>query len=240
MSNKKSICIATPMYGGACTGVYTQSIIHAISYLNYKGFEISLITLFNESLITRARNILTEVFLRGGQEILLFIDADQSFRGEDIEKMYNEQKELLGAIVPMKDINWESVKIAANNGSDDLKSKTGLFNFNPIDEQMPNFLNAFEVENIGTGMMMINRSVFLKLQNHVQKYKHNSSEVYGIKLKDLMHNFWLTRIDETETLLSEDFNFCKMWQETGGKVYAVAYAEITHVGNYQFSGSLIK
>ena len=228
------------MYGGAWTGVYTQSLLQAVGYLNSKGYEISFLTLYNESLITRARNILTEVFLRSRMETLLFIDADQSFRGEDIEKMHNEQKELLGAVVPMKGINWDGVKIAVQNGKEDLSTSTGLFNFNPINEEMPDFLKAFEVYNVGSGMMMINKSVFLSLQDKVPKYKHNSTEVYSIKTNDIIHNFWLTRIDETETLLSEDFNFCKMWQENGGKVYAVAYAEIIHVGNYQFSGSLIK
>lgn len=236
---KKSICIATPMYGGACTGVFTQSLLFAVSHLNNKGYAVSFITLYNESLITRARNILTEVFLRSQFEYLLFIDADQSFTGEDIDKMFNEEKDLLGAIVPMKGINWENVKRAVKNGQEDLTKSTGIFNFNPLTNKMPDFSKVFEVENVGTGMMLINRRVFLELQHKVEKYKHNSSEVYGLKKDEVVHNFWTTKVDETETLLSEDFNFCKMWREHGEKVFAVAYPKIVHVGNYQFSGSLI-
>jgi len=228
------------MYGGACTGVFTQSLLYTVAHLNSQGYQVSFITLFNESLITRARNILTEVFLRSGSDSLLFIDADQSFRGVDIDKMYQEEKDILGAVVPMKGINWEGVRLAVKNGKEDLTTSTGIFNFNPINEEMPDLTKAFEVATVGTGMMLVKRQAFLDLQHKVEKYRHNSSEVYGIKTNDLIHNFWDTKIDEDGILLSEDYNFCKMWRDNGNKVYAVAYPEITHVGSYQFSGSLLK
>jgi hypothetical protein len=37
--------------------------------------------------------------------------------------------------------------------------------------------------------------------------------------------------------LSEDYYFCKKWQELGGKVYAAPWVQISHFGSYEFKGS---
>jgi hypothetical protein len=171
---------------------------------------------------------------------LLFIDADQTFRADDIERMYNEDKDILGAVVPMKSINWTSVREAVLAAKPDLHLYTGQFNINPIDENKnADFTKVFEVKYVGTGMMLINRNVFDKLSAAVKKYKHNTSEVYNIKRGQYIYDYWNLTIDEREELLSEDYQFCKLWRDIGGKVYAVAYPKITHFGTYGFNGKLL-
>ena len=235
----KSIFIATPMYGGMCSAGYTESLLNAVMELVSKGYYIQYCSLINESLITRARNTLTEIFLKSSCGYLLFIDSDQTFIASDIERMYNEQKDILGAVVPMKSINWTSVRSAAINAKEDLSLHTGMFNINPIDAtEKVDTSKSFEVKYVGTGMMMINRNVFNVLSEKVKKYKHNTSEVYSIKKGDYVHDFWNLTIDESEELLSEDYQFCKMWRDNGGKVYAASYPNIVHYGTYGFSGKL--
>lgn len=233
----KSIFIATPMYGGMCSAGYTESLLNAVMELVSKGYYIQYCSLINESLITRARNTLTEIFLRSNCKHLLFIDSDQTFIASDIERMHNEQKDILGAVVPMKSINWTSVRLAAINAKENLSIHTGMFNINPIDPtEKVNTSESFEVKYVGTGMMMINRNVFNVLSEKVKKYKHNTSEVYSIKKGDYVHDFWNLTIDESEELLSEDYQFCKIWKDNGGKVYAAAYPDIVHYGTYGFNG----
>ena len=55
-TKKQSILIATPMYGGMCTGHYTIATINTINNLRERKVEAFLANLMNESLITRARN----------------------------------------------------------------------------------------------------------------------------------------------------------------------------------------
>lgn len=236
----KSIFIATPMYGGNCTAGYTESLVNTVMQLVSKGYYVQYCSLINESLITRARNTLTEIFLQSSCKHLLFIDADQTFRADDIERMYNEDKDILGAVVPMKSINWTSVREAVLAAKPDLHLYTGQFNINPIDENKnADFTKVFEVKYVGTGMMLINRNVFDKLSAAVKKYKHNTSEVYNIKRGQYIYDYWNLTIDEREELLSEDYQFCKLWRDIGGKVYAVAYPKITHFGTYGFNGKLL-
>jgi len=235
----KSIFIATPMYGGNCSGIFAESLALAFKGLIDLGYDVKYCPLYNESLITRARNILSEVFIREKADYMLFIDADQSFDYNDVHKMILEDKNILGAVVPMKQINWKMVKEAAQIGLSNIEQYSGAFNFNnKKDDILPDFSKPFEVEHIGTGMMLIKREVFVKLESSFLKYKHNSGELYDIKHNDSITEFFTTSIDEEGYLLSEDFHFCKTANENGYKIHAVAYPKVAHAGTYFFKGSL--
>ena len=233
---RKSIFIATPMYGGNCSGIFAESLALVFKGLMDLGYDVKYCPLYNESLITRARNLLVEVFLKDGSDYLLFIDADQSFRYQDIDRMVKEDKDVLSAVVPLKTINWNTVSHAARNGKDNLGDYTGVFNFNC--ESSFDFEKPFEVKYAGTGMMLIKREVFINLKESVEKYKHNSLSLYNINYDDLIAEFFTTSIDKEGYLLSEDFHFCKIASDNGYKIYAVAYPEIAHAGTYFFKGSL--
>jgi hypothetical protein len=237
----KSIFIATPMYGGMCSGIYAESLAKSIKGLIDLGYNINYCPLHNESLITRARNILTEVFLKTNSDYLLFIDSDQSFEYQDIHKMICEDKEILGALVPMKKINWEAIEMASKFQENNLEDFSGVFNFNPLmstNGVTPDLSKAFEVEYIGTGMMLIKKEVFYKLKTIVPKYKHNSGLVYGINDGDIVHEYFSTSIDSNSNLLSEDYHFCSIAKTQNYKIHAVSYPKIYHAGTYFFKGKL--
>ena len=53
---KKKLFVATPMYGGMCAGMFTRSIADLSALCTQYGIPLQFYFLFNESLITRARN----------------------------------------------------------------------------------------------------------------------------------------------------------------------------------------
>ena len=235
----KSIYIATPMYGGNCSGIFAESLAHGIKGLTDLGYKVKFCPLYNESLITRARNILTELFLRENYEYLLFVDSDQSFDYIDIHQMIQEDKGILGALVPMKQLNWDVIEMASQLGKGNLELYSGMFNINLIENDgIPDFDKPFEVKYIGTGMMLIKKDVLLTLKPSFLEYKHNSGEMLTLSSGDVITEFWTTSIDEHGTLLSEDYNFCRVAKEKDYKIYAVAYAAIMHAGTYFFKGML--
>ena len=61
---KMKIFLATPMYGGQCYGLYTKSLMDTTSTLMHHGIEMQIYYLFNESLVTRARNYCVHNFLK--------------------------------------------------------------------------------------------------------------------------------------------------------------------------------
>ena len=243
MSKKnKSVFIATPMYGGMCHGSYAKSVFNTMKHLFDNGHEVQYRDMYNNSIITEARDLFTHMFLNSGCDYLLFVDADQSFKPEDIVEMMKEDKDIIGGVVPKKRINWTSVAEAAKYGvSPEMLSKfSGEFNLAliPGQDQPEDFTKSFEVSHIGTGMMLIKRSVFEKLKEHVREYTYSGVGVLGANAGDKMYEYWKTDISDNGTLMGEDVNFCNMWRKIGGKVYAAPYAKTTHVGSYIFEGTL--
>jgi hypothetical protein len=233
------IFIATPMYGGQCNGVFTKSLISLIDMLKANGHQVVFYDLYNESLITRARNTLTAEFLNTDATHLLFIDADQGFGADGIVKMITEDVPILGAAVPMKGINWERVKKAALDGKPNLDEHTAIYNLNitrqeDLDSLKANPTKIVPVHNIGTGLMLIQRHVFEELKDSVETYKTDQPKMYSIEKNSEVYNFWTLSVDENKRLLSEDYNFCKLWRDKGNQVYLAPYVKVTHAGSYWF------
>ncbi len=73
---KHKLFVATPMYGGMAHGMYVKASLDLQAIMSKYGVETRFSFLFNESLITRARNYLVDEFLRSDCTHLLFIDSD--------------------------------------------------------------------------------------------------------------------------------------------------------------------
>ena len=234
------LSIATPMYGGNCKGVYTEALINLIFQLSSRGHQVRYLKIYNESLITRGRNALVRQFLSTDDDALLFIDADHSFNVEHVIKMVESGVDLIGAIYPMKNINWARVREAVLRGEEDLPSYSGFFSANLKQGTTTVVLDKpLEVDNVGTGMMFISRNVFEQMTPHCGTYAHHGHD--GVmNLEDRVIEFFKTEIDEIGVLLSEDFYFCRQWQKLGNKVYAAPWVHITHAGEYEFAGNFMK
>src|SRR5210317_1932527 len=81
---KRKIFVATPMYGGLCHGMYTKSTADLARLCQHYGIDVRFFYLFNESLITRARNYCVDEFLRSDYTHLMFIDSDIGFDPNDV------------------------------------------------------------------------------------------------------------------------------------------------------------
>ena len=113
---KKKIFVATPMYGGMCSGMYTKASADLATISTQYGMDIRFFYLFNESLITRARNYLVDEFLRSPYTHLMFIDSDIHFNPNDVLTLAALDKDIIGAPYPKKCIAWEKVRNAVDAG----------------------------------------------------------------------------------------------------------------------------
>lgn len=236
--------ICTPMYGGQCYGFYAQSLLQLNNVLRDNNIQSMMSFMFNESLITRARNALAHQFLKTDCTHLMFIDADIRFNAYDVLPMLSADKDVIVGIYPKKEINWGTVKRAIDSGVevDNLKHFTGSFVVNlvgyagevtvPINEPV-------EIWNGGTGFMIIKREVFDKLSEIVPSYTNDVNDLAGNIKADEIKEFFATSIEPgTNRLLSEDYHFCRIWREAGGKIFAAPWAHLAHIGTYMFEGAL--
>ena len=95
---RPSLMIATPMYGGMCTGHYVQGLLMTMNKMREIGVNVAWCQIMNESLITRARNELARVFLASDHDYLMFIDADIGFDGEAVAQLMLADKDTVCCI----------------------------------------------------------------------------------------------------------------------------------------------
>ena len=250
---KRKIMVCTPMYGGMCSGQYSKSCTDLGILATQYQSPLSFHYLFNESLITRARNYLVDEFLRSDFTHLMFIDSDIGFDPNDVLGLAaiadpESDKDIVCAPYPKKTIAWEKIKRAVDKGFADEKPQhlekfVGDFVFNPapgtselkVDEPC-------EVLEGGTGFMMIQRSTFDK---YMEAYPELAYTPDHVRTKHFdgsrkIFAFFDTVIDkETNRYLSEDYMFCEWARNINLKVWMCPWMQLTHMGAYMFGGSLV-
>lgn len=244
MTDKKqpSLMIATPMYGGMCTGHYMAGVLETLNVMRSRGIMTFWAQVMNESLITRARNDLTRLFLDGKFDYLMFIDADISFNGLAVATLLDADKDIICGVYPKKEVDWAKVEAAAKEGKDNLKDYGGAFVLNMVSNTATSDAKGcIEVRHGGTGFMLIKRKVFEDLIPHVPTYRTSTvKDANGEYIKPLTHEFFATSIDESGALLSEDYHFCELWRKHGGQIFANPFIKLDHVGTYVYTGDIVK
>lgn len=249
---KFKLFVATPMYGGQCAGMYTRSVADLSAMCARYGIHLQFYYLFNESLITRARNYCCDEFLRSECTHLMFIDSDIGFNPNDVLcllalMIQNEKYDVIGGPYPKKCISWEKIKLAVDKGlADDnasvLENFVGDYVFNPKSGAKTISLHEpVEVSEIGTGFMMLDRKVLEKYKSAYPdlSYKPDHIRTEHFDGSREIHAYFDTIIDpETKRYLSEDYMFCYNVQKMGGTVWFCPWMKMYHVGSYVFGGSL--
>jgi len=177
---KRKLFVATPMYGGMCAGMFCRSTNDLSALAVHYGIEVRYYYLFNESLITRARNYCVDEFMRSDCTHLLFIDSDIGFNANDVLTMLALQSDeseydVLCGPYPKKCISWEKIKQAVDKGIADqdpniLEKFVGDYVFNPAGGKTEiQIAEPAEVLESGTGFMMIKKAA---MQKFADAYPH--------------------------------------------------------------------
>jgi hypothetical protein len=250
---KKKLFVATPMYGGQCAGMYTRSIADLSAFCARYQIPLQLYYLFNESLITRARNYCVDEFMRSDASHLMFIDSDIGFNPQDVIAMLalmddDTPYDVMGGPYPKKCISWEKIKAAVDKGFADedpnsLEKYVGDYVFNPKHSQREIPLGEpVEVLEIGTGFFMARRKTF---EQYAKAYPELSYKPDHVRTehfdgsREIMAYFDCIIDPVSKRYLSEDYNFCYHAEKAGMKVWFCPWMKLQHVGSYVFGGSLI-
>jgi hypothetical protein len=245
---KNKLFVATPMYGGMANGLYVKSSLDLQAVMSRYGVETKFSFLFNESLITRARNYLVDEFLRSDCTHLLFIDSDIHYDPRDVIALMALDKDVIGAPYPKKSINWGNIAAAArkhpNLDPKELETLVGEYVFNVVKGTSQfQVTEPLEVMEIGTGFMMVKREVFGKYAEAYPEYRYKPDHVGQANFDGsrYIHAYFDTVIDpESERYLSEDYMFCQWWRKIGGQIFLCPWMKTQHIGTYAFSGNMPK
>ena len=252
---KRKLFVATPMYGGQCHGMYTKSTADLSKLCTHYGIEVKFFYLFNESLITRARNYCVDEFMRSDYTHLMFIDSDIGFDPNDVLTLLalmdtdnpDNDKHIMCGPYPKKTIAWEKIKRAVDKGfADDnpgeLERFVGDYVFNPAQGQQQVRLDEpVKVLEGGTGFMMITKDAFKKFDEAYPDYSYIPDHVRTKHFdgsREIMMYFQALIDEKSKRYLSEDYMFCQWMQKVGVDTWMCPWMRLLHTGSYTFGGSL--
>lgn len=244
---------ATPMYGGQCAGMFTKSCADLSAICTNHGIPLQFYFLFNESLVTRARNYCADEFMRSDAQHMIFVDSDIGFNPQDVLALMALQAndpdtyDIVGGPYPKKCISWEKIKHAVDKGVADqdpnvLEKFVGDYVFNPKGGQTSiKISEPCEVLEIGTGFMMVSKKAMTKFAEAYPQYMYKPDHVRTEAFdgtREIMMYFQAEVDPKSKRYLSEDYWFCQKAQEAGLKTWFCPWMKMQHVGSYIFGGSL--
>ena len=233
------VFLSTPCYGGLCLEKYMSSVIKLQLLLIKEKIELMIDTTENESLVHRARNVSVGRFMQKTDcDYLMFIDADIEFDPHAVVRLIKSGHELSVACYPKKVVMWEQAASAVRNDDErdmSMLSSSLVVNIGATRRTIED--GFVEILDGPTGFMLIGRSVFKKLEEKFPelwcKNDHQNRDF------DEYHAAFDCMIDpESKRYLSEDYAFCRRWQQAGGKILADVNTTLGHVGNLPFSGCM--
>ena len=200
MIDNVRLFIGTPAY----SGMVHVSYLISITDIQKIGIPYTLMTIGNESLITRARNTIVSTFYAKSEFThLLFLDGDVRIASEDVYRMLKHDQDVIGAPVALKGRKPDGSRV---------------FNIGrPLGEQGP--LHA--VEHIGTAALMFSRRAVTALVDDAiaakRVYTPNTfSTEEGIP--SVHYDIFQTGVIDNE-YLSEDYWVCRRLRELGFSIW---------------------
>lgn len=197
-----------------------------------------------DGLVTRSRNAFASVVVRDESIThLLMLDADVAIDPAVLERMIRSGHDVVGAGVPLRQVNWEHVRqhldLVPDATANELRSISHRFaiwfesnqaGHVPTDGFLPALV-------IGSAALLISRDALVKLTESdlVDAFEFGGGASDGEKSG---WTFFDPYVNEFSVYLSEDYAFCDRWRGVGGQVWVDLESASTHVGPVPVDGEV--
>ena len=241
------VLFATPCYISAVSMNYVTSMFELVSHAKNFGLDCML-HMHSEILITRGRNMIAMKFLADESlPHLFFIDSDIVYKPQSVCRILLADRDVAAAVYPIKRLNWPQGGMRPGATLEDLHLDYNEYAFNPIMDsvqQVSKYVDEdglVEVAEAPTGFMCIKRNVFLKLMESYPHLHYTPDGPPGHPLAHLHWRFFDCMVDpDTDRYLSEDYAFCRLWRDIGGKVWVDVDCKLGHLGQHLYEGNLFE
>lgn len=172
--------------------------------------------LIGDSLIPRARNSLSRMFLESDCTHILMIDSDLVFSNDHIKRILSHGEDIVGGFYPKK--KEGGIELVCN----------ALDPQPAMDEQR----RLTPLKYIGSGFICISRRVFEKMiEVYGEQIEYTLDERRDVKEWDFWSVGTYTFPDGSKRYLSEDWYFCQRALNLGFKVYGDNGITLRHSGS---------
>lgn len=235
--------LGTPVAGGVVAHEYLHSVLAIEKHFRKVGWELTLITQ-PDGLVTRSRNAFANAVVRDEKYThLLMLDADVVIGPEAIERMLTSGHDVVGAGVPLRQVDWHKVRehldLLPDATADELRSVSHRFAAwfegpggarTPVDGFLP-------ARVIGSAALLISRDALVQLVDReaVDEYRLGAHASDG---EESGWTFFDPFVNADGIYLSEDYAFCERWTGIGGRVWVDLESATRHVGPVPIDGSI--
>jgi hypothetical protein len=221
MSKKIELFLGLPNFGGLLHAPFVRSLLRCQQSAKPCFSQLSFID--GDSLVSRARNTIVEMFLNGPCTHLVFIDTDIEFLEEDVDKLVKHLKDghtIVSGLYPKKQDKLEWV----------VNAKTDDFAISPENPLV-------EINYAGTGFLAIAREVFYDIRAKAgRNFWFWTDNGQGGRRQQ--HDYFPVGVyeyaDGNRRYLSEDWYFCALAKDSGHKIMCDTSIKTKHIGKKVF------
>ena len=230
------LLIATPCYGGMVSQSYMQSVLGLMVDAAKVELQISICLLGQDALITRSRNTLLAQFMRSNAKHLLFVDADIGFSSDDVFRLIDSTRDIVGGLYPIRAHQWTTTTLERVRRGE--PAMTAALDYVGELVEPPGHDGLARARYAGTGFLLISREAVLRMRAAYPETKCRHEHVAGADPSlDVFALFDCLIEPDTKHYLSEDYAFCWRWRAMGGEVWLDTRSQLTHSGMSEFTGN---
>ena len=239
---KKKFMVATPMYDSKAYVGYIRGMMDLTQAAVLYGLDMEVFFMSNDSLVTRARNLCVKKFLLSEAEHLMFIDSDIGFSADHVMAMLAMQDKdnyrVLAGNYPKKSIDWNRIYNACKEGHVNSPDEMPFYGGRPVVNaskfDFDNLSEPVEVDEVGTGFLMIHRSIIEEIVDANPDILYNGDHnVPGVANTENIPAVFDAGIKDNR-YLSEDYMFCDRVKSIGEKVWLMPIIQLLHFGSYTY------
>lgn len=220
----QSVMLLTPMARDP-KRQFTVSMIDTVLLLERLQIPFELHWVAGNSNLPRARNELAAAFLASKHNQSIWIDDDMGWKAGDVVRLLASDKDFIGGVGRKK------------VPSPDNSAETWCCRFAKDEPIEQDDIGALRVNGIGTGFVKMSRKVYETVAEAMPDLKRPGPPSMPEKVREQMHAFFQF-VDAPTQLMSEDYLFCELWKQQGGKIWADPKIELIHVGDHEFKGTI--
>ena len=233
--------VATPCFGCRLNAAYVACLLQLQGECMKRGISMACQLLGNESLVQRGRNILIEQFYQSNAKFLLFLDADLAFSADAIlDRLLPfaraHPQAVVTGVYPKKSYDFGRIQ---KDSTEPIHMQTVDFNINIVEQNAQIEDGFVRVLDSATGCMMIPRDVITKMKDAHPELKCVNDIQPGIHpVKEYVAVMDCMIDDVSRRYLSEDYAFCRRFQNIGGEIFVDLASGMCHIGTHTYSGDI--
>ena len=192
---------------GLTTPENTLCLMRAREDLVRRGHDVHVDYHLDDAMISRARNAMTQGFLRANADVLVMIDSDIVFEPDAIAKLLAHDKLAIGANCRHK----SSTKRWASQAESDDEPLT-------------------KARYLGTGFMLVRKEALAAVIAHKAANPTFDLDWYVDQDEPQVWGFFVPIVSSARTYLSEDYAFTLRLQQAGVDVWIDNTVRPGHIG----------